>query len=106
VSSPILNSDGDRTVRIVDDEGSLGELYSQYLADHYETRIATTSGDQARRQPTGIKRQHHLFSVAYSKAVVFMSTQHDCLEVTRDRTQVLTQLVVIDPCLFGILSIS
>jgi CheY-like chemotaxis protein len=45
VTSPILNDDGDRTVLIVDDEDSLGELYSQYLADRYETRIATISGE-------------------------------------------------------------
>ena len=40
-----MNSDNERTVLIVDDEESLGELYSQYLADQYETRVATTSGE-------------------------------------------------------------
>jgi len=40
-----MDSDTERTVLIVDDEEPLGELYSQYLADHYETRLATTSGE-------------------------------------------------------------
>jgi len=40
-----MTPDSERTVLIVDDEESLGELYSQYLTDHYETRVASTSGE-------------------------------------------------------------
>lgn len=40
-----MNSDSERTVLIVDDEESLAELYSEYLTDEYETRVASTSGE-------------------------------------------------------------
>ena len=40
-----MTPDSERTVLIVDDEESLGELYSQYLNDRYETRVASTSGE-------------------------------------------------------------
>jgi len=40
-----MNDNNEQTVLIVDDEMELAELYADYLADDYVTKIASTSGE-------------------------------------------------------------
>jgi len=40
-----MHTIGEQTVLIVDDEDELAELYADYLADDYVTKIASTSGE-------------------------------------------------------------